>query len=113
VWPTSRPMQQRVFLGFGFGAIQGGLFLYEAQRAKQFDRLVVAEVVPEVVQGLRHHGGRYELNVATRTRVEQRQITGLEVFNPNVPADRDALVGVVAKASEIATALPSVDFYDR
>ena len=39
----------KTFVGFGFGAIQGGLFLYEAFRSGQFRRLVVAEVVPEVV----------------------------------------------------------------
>ena len=31
------------FVGFGFGAIQAGLFLYEAYRSGNFGRLVVAE----------------------------------------------------------------------
>ena len=39
----------RTYVGFGFGAIQSGLFLYEAYRSGKFQRLVVAEVIPEVV----------------------------------------------------------------
>ena len=37
----------------------------------------------------------------------------MEILNPTVPADARALVDALAEASEIATALPSVDFYQR
>ncbi len=106
-------MSDRVFLGFGFGAIQGGLFLYEAHRTRCFQRLVVAEVVPEVVTALRRAGGRYRVNVATPTGVVVHEVTGVEVFNPQDPADRVALVAAVTEATELATALPSVDFFAR
>ena len=39
----------RTFVGFGFGPIQAGLFLARSASVGNFDRLVVAEVVPEVV----------------------------------------------------------------
>ena len=39
----------RTYVGFGFGAIQAGLFLYEAYRSGNFARLVVAEVLPDLV----------------------------------------------------------------
>ncbi len=103
---------RRTFVGFGFGAIQSGLFLYEAFESHAFDRLVVAEVVPEVVAAVRRHNG-YALNVATAEGIVPHQITGVEIYNPLVPADRAALVEALAQAQEIATALPSVDFYDR
>ena len=51
------PARDRTFVGFGFGAIQGGLFLHEAFRTGCFRRLVVAEVLPAVVQALRKAGG--------------------------------------------------------
>jgi mannitol-1-phosphate 5-dehydrogenase len=35
----------------------------------------------------------------------------VEIFNPRVAEDRDALVRAVSEAGEIATALPSVEFY--
>ncbi|NLB60741.1 MAG: hypothetical protein GX806_06750 [Lentisphaerae bacterium] len=104
---------QKVFVGFGFGAIQGGLFLYEAFRSANFGRLVVAEVQPEIVRALRRAQGRYMVNVATATAIEQNAVAGVEVFNPAEASDRAALIEAIAQADEIATALPSVDFYSR
>ena len=90
-------MHRKTFVGFGFGAIQGGLFLYEAYQSGNFDRLVVAEVVPEVVSSLRRSGGRYRVNIATRSGLEVREVTGVEAFNPNDPADRAALLPLLRK----------------
>ena len=104
-------MADRTFVGFGFGAIQAGLCLYEAHRSGNFSRLVVAEVVPEVVSSVRGGGGCYHVNVATRDGVERHEVAGVEIYDPNVPADRSALQDAVAEAAEIATALPSVAFY--
>lgn len=106
-------MAKSTFVGFGFGPIQSGLFLYEAFQSRNFDRLVVAEVVPDVVESIRRSQGRYHLNVATRASVENHTIEGVEIYNPGVPADRARLVEAVAEAKEIATALPSVDFFDK
>ena len=103
----------RTFVGFGFGPIQSGLFLYEAHRSGAFRRLVVAEVVAETVDGVRRAGGRYVLNVATAGGVETHEIDGVEMLNPAVPSDRLVLVEAVSGADEIATALPSVEFFDR
>ncbi|NQT94548.1 MAG: hypothetical protein HQ559_17465 [Lentisphaerae bacterium] len=102
----------RTFVGFGFGPIQAGLFLYEANRSGNFGRLVVAEIVPDLVAAVRQ-AGAYRVNVATRTGVETHEVTGVEIFNPLDPADAPALADALAEASEISTALPSVDFYDR
>ena len=48
----------RTFVGFGFGAIQAGLFLYEALRSGNFGRLVVGEVLPDVVDTVRRDRAR-------------------------------------------------------
>ncbi|MDE3068051.1 MAG: hypothetical protein KGJ60_10940 [Verrucomicrobiota bacterium] len=106
-------MTRRTFVGLGFGPIQGGLFLLEAHRSGNFDRLVVAEVVQEWVDGIRQAGGCYHVNVATATGTEDATVDDVEILNPGVAADCEALVGALAEASEIATALPSVDFYHR
>jgi len=103
--------RERTFVGFGFGAIQAGLFVYEAWRSKNFGRLVVAEVVPTMVEAVRRNHGRYSLNVATPSGIETHEIGPVEIFNPLVEQDRQALVEAVAHADEIATALPSVTFY--
>ncbi|MCX6993359.1 MAG: hypothetical protein NT011_09495 [Kiritimatiellaeota bacterium] len=103
---------KKSFVGFGFGAIQAGLFLYEAHASGQFDRFVVAEVMPEVVDAIRKAGGSYRVNIATAQGIEKKEVTGVTLLNPNDPADREALVAAVADADELATALPSVRFYE-
>ncbi|MCX7046992.1 MAG: hypothetical protein NTX50_16075 [Candidatus Sumerlaeota bacterium] len=101
------------FVGFGFGPIQAGLFLDEAFRSGAFDRLVVAEINAELVASIRGANGNYAVNVAARNGIEVHQISRIEIFNPLDGADHPALAQAVAEASEIATALPSVDFYDK
>ncbi len=102
----------RTYVGFGFGAIQSGLLLYEAFQSGNFSRLVVAEVVPEVVDAVRAAKG-YMLNIAKADGIEQRIIDGVEIYNPTVPEDAAKLVEALAEAQEIGTALPSVDFFTR
>ena len=106
-------MSRRTFVGFGFGAIQGGLFLLEAHRSGNFDRLVVAEVVQELVDAVRRAGGRYHVNVATAAGIEDFTVANVEILNPLIAADQEKLIEALAEASEIATALPSVEFYQR
>jgi len=105
--------QKRTFVGFGFGAIQAGLFVYEAWRSGNFGRLVVAEVVPAMVEAVRRNHGRYSLNVATPSGIETHEIGPVEIFNPLVEQDRQALIKAVADADEIATSIPSVVFYGK
>ncbi len=106
-------MAKRTFVGFGFGPIQSGLFLFEAFRSGNYERLVVAEVMPDVINAVRTGRGAYKLNIATRTGIVVHEVTGVEMYNPTVPADRAQLVAAIADADELATALPSVDFFDR
>jgi len=100
------------FVGFGFGPIQGGLFFYEADLSGNFGRLVAAEVVPEMVAALREAGG-YTVNVATSSGVDAHNVSGIEIHNPLEPTGRETLVSAVAEASEVSTALPSVEFFDK
>ncbi len=99
------------YVGFGFGAIQSGLFLYEAFRSGAFGRLVVAEVVPEVVAAVRAAGGYYTVNIAHADSVEAARIGPIQIEDPNQPADRRRLIEAIALAEEIGTAIPSVALY--
>ena len=75
------------FVGFGFGAIQAGLFLYEAWISGNFARLVVVEVMQEVVDAVRANGGMYTLNIAHTDHVATIQVGPIEIFNPALVAD--------------------------
>lgn len=103
----------RTFVGFGFGAIQSGLFLAEAFVSGRFDRLVVAEVNPARVQALRANNGCFAVNVAKADRRDTVMIEGVEIYNPTKPEDAQKLIDALTDAHEIATALPSIDFYER
>jgi mannitol-1-phosphate 5-dehydrogenase len=103
----------KTFVGIGFGPIQNGLFLFEASNSGNFERLVVAEIVPEVVAAVRRSGGRYWINVAEEQGIRSQQIAGLEIYNPFDPVDQPQLLAAIESADEIATALPSVEFFQR
>jgi mannitol-1-phosphate 5-dehydrogenase len=102
---------KRTFVGFGFGAIQGGLFLYEAFCSGNFRRLVVAEVLDDVVRAVRRAGGRFAVNIAHADRVEVAEVGPVAIEDPAVEADRARLIEAVAAADELATAVPSVQAY--
>lgn len=103
----------KTFVGFGFGAIQAGLFVYEAQQTGNFGRYVIAEVNADLVAAVREAGGTCTANIAHSGGVEPARLENIELLNPTVAADREALVQAIADSDEMATALPSVEFFDR
>lgn len=106
-------MNTKTFVGFGFGPIQSALFLYEAFRSGHFSRFVIAEVDAGIVQAVRSADGRYTINIALPDRIERATISGVELYNPAVPGDRQKILQAIAEGDELATSLPSVAFYDR
>jgi mannitol-1-phosphate/altronate dehydrogenase len=100
----------RTFLGFGLGPIQTGIFLLDAVESGRFGRIAVSEIDAEVVSAVRS-AGRVTINIASAAAVYSRSIPGIEVYDPNIAADRAALVALAAEADELATALPSVAAY--
>jgi len=103
----------KTFVGFGFGPIMSGLFLYEAFKSRNFSRFVVADVDNELVDTIKKNAGYYFINVAAEDGIHSEKIGKIEIYNPLNKKSRDAVVSAVAESDEIATALPSVDFYDR
>ena len=105
------PTSQKTFVGFGFGAIQAGLYPVEAMHSGAFNRLVVAYRRPETIQRVRAANGYFSLNIAHADGVETVRVGPVEMFDVNVAADRERIVQAVAEASEMATALSSVNDY--
>jgi len=101
----------KTFVGFGFGPIQAGLFVLEAFRSGNFGRIVIAEVLPELVRSVREVGGRFRLNIAQADGIEHQALGPIEMEDPAVEGDRLRLIEAIAEASEIATAVPSIRFY--
>jgi len=105
-------MAAHEFVGFGFGPIQGGLFVKEAFQSGNFTRIVVAEIDQQLVDAVRANNGSYYVNVAKADGIEALKIDHIELLNPDVPRDNQILRQVLTESTEIATCLPSVDFYD-
>ena len=105
-------MGDHVFTGFGFGPIQGGLFAKEAFQSGNFKRIVVAEIDADLVDAVRANEGSYYVNVAEADGIEPLRIDNVELLNPNVDADRQSFLEVLAQSTEIVTSLPSVNFYE-
>jgi mannitol-1-phosphate 5-dehydrogenase len=109
---SSTQKSPHTFVGFGFGPIQAGLFAKEAFASGNFRRIVVAEIDPRLVEAVRSNGGSYQVNVARSDRIETVRVDGVELLNPANPAEAAALRAALGRATEIATCLPSVNFYD-
>ena len=105
-------MAEHIFTGFGFGPIQGGLFVKEAFQSGNFARIVAAEIDAKLVDAVRANKGSYYVNVARANGIEVLKIDNVELFDPNVARDNRILLEVLAESTEITTCLPSVNFYD-
>ena len=105
-------MNEHVLVGFGFGPIQGGLFVSEASKSGCFNRMVIAEIDPKIVEAIRANRGAYQVNVAGSSGISTECIHGVEIYNPAAEADRQELLKALTQATEIVTSLPSVSFYD-
>lgn len=105
-------MDKHVFVGFGFGPIQSGLFASEAFKSGNFSRIVIAEIDRNLVDAVRSNKGSYYVNIASGSGISADKISCIEMFNPTVEADRAELLNALSQATEIVTSLPSVNFYD-
>ena len=100
------------FLAIGLGPIQTGIFLSGAAGGG-FSRLVVAEVDQNIKDTVNSSGGNIDINIATADSVFYENIPNVEILNPLDDDDKNLLIQAAAEATEIATALPSVDFFSQ
>ena len=105
-------MSKHILIGFGFGPIQGGLFVDEAYAGGNFSRIVIAEIDQKLVDAVRANGGSYCVNVARKDRIDVVNVRNVELLNPNVESDRAKLIDTLSQSTEIVTSLPSVAFYE-
>ena len=75
-------MKDHVFVGFGFGPIQAGLFVHEAFQSGNFARIVISEIDAKLVAAVRANGGSYYVNIARADRIEVVRVDGIEIYNP-------------------------------
>ncbi len=102
---------ERRYVGLGFGAIQAGLFVYEAHQSGRYRAPLVVDVQPALIDSLRADGGHVRVNIARADRVDVADVGPVLIANSSAASERDAIVDAIADADELATALPSVASY--
>ncbi len=98
------------FLGIGLGPIQTGIFLSGAFKGG-VDKIVIAEVDNNLKDAINANNGNLTINIADSEKIYQETYSGIEVYNPLNEDDLEKLIAIAGDADEIATALPSVDFF--
>jgi len=66
-------MAEHIFTGFGFGPIQGGLFVKEAFQSGNFARIVVSEIDAELVGAVRANNGSQPRSTAYQICPERQK----------------------------------------
>jgi mannitol-1-phosphate 5-dehydrogenase len=103
---------RKTFLGFGLGAVQSGLFLFEAMKSDNFGRYVILETNRSIVDAVRKSGNAVVVNTAGREGIVSTVLPDIEIYDPADPADASSIAAAIGSADELATAVPSVEFYD-
>jgi mannitol-1-phosphate 5-dehydrogenase len=104
---------QKTFLGFGLGAVQSGLMLHEAIKSGNFKRYVILEVNDDLVKVIQDANCTININTATENGIIKSKISGFEIYNPQNVTDRRNIESAISEADEMATAIPSIDYYDH
>jgi mannitol-1-phosphate/altronate dehydrogenase len=104
--------KKKTFLGFGLGAVQSGLMLFEAYKSNNFGRFVILEVNADLVRDVRSNRCVITINTATKNGIIKSIISGFEIYNLTDQKDRASIASAIHEADEMATAIPSTDFYD-
>ncbi len=104
-------MPAGTFVGFGFGPLQAGLMLCEALQSGNFEHFVVAEVDQSLVDAVRRGGNTVTINIAGESGIRRMSLPDVRLLNPRIGADRKEIVAAIRSATELATAIPSVELY--
>lgn len=100
----------RTFVGIGFGAIQTGLFLREAQASGKFDRFIVAMRRSDLVRDV-NVTGTVTVNIAMPDRIQIETYENIEARCLLDPNDLERLKADLVDAHEISIAVSSVKDY--
>ncbi|OIO76178.1 MAG: hypothetical protein AUJ85_01125 [Elusimicrobia bacterium CG1_02_37_114] len=102
---------QKIFVGIGSGAIQLGLWAYQANLAGM--KIILCDVDPERINQIRKNKNCYHINIAHFDRIVSVKIGPVEIYNISIPEERNRVIGYIGKANDIVTAVPSTSIYEK
>jgi mannitol-1-phosphate 5-dehydrogenase len=106
---TDHVKSEKLFVGIGSGAIQLGLWGYYA--FLEGAEIVLSEVDAPKVASIRANHQRYSVNIAHFDKIVPVTVGPVHIYNPMVPSDRSKLLGALARANDVVTAVPSTALY--
>jgi len=108
----NRDLRKKTFLGFGLGAVQSGLMLFEAYKSKNFERYIILEVNGDLVKEIRKNNCTITINTATKNGIIKSIISGFDIYYTVDPNDQNSIAAAIYEADEMATAIPNTDYYN-
>jgi len=87
--------------------------LYEAIKSGNFDRYIILEVNAGLVRAIRDANYIMYINTATENGIIKTKISDFEIYNPQDVTERKNIESAIIQADEMATAIPSIDYYDN
>jgi mannitol-1-phosphate 5-dehydrogenase len=102
---------QKVFVGIGSGAIQLGLWAYYAKLSEM--KVILSDVDSVKVEQIRKNKNSYCINIAYFDRISSVKVSPVEIYNLNIPEERNEILKFITQANDIVTAVPDISIYQR
>ena len=102
---------QKVFVGIGSGAIQLGLWAYYANLSGM--KVILSDVDSVKVEQIRKNKNSYCINIAYFDRISSVKVSPVEIYNLNIPEERNEILKFITQANDIVTAVPDISTYQK
>ena len=87
--------------------------LLEAKKSGNFNRYVILEVNQKLVEKIKEANCTIYINTATENGIVKSKISDIEIYNPQDVSESKSIESVISQADEMATAIPSIDYYSH
>jgi mannitol-1-phosphate 5-dehydrogenase len=74
---------------------------------------MILEVNDDLVKAIRNANCTININTATENGIIKSKISDFEIYNPQDVTDIKKIESAISQADEMATAIPSIDYYDH
>jgi mannitol-1-phosphate 5-dehydrogenase len=82
-------------------------------KSGNFNRYVILEVNHDLVKKIKEANCSININTATENGIVKSKISDIEIYNPQDVNERKSIESAISQADEMATAIPSIDYYDH
>ncbi len=103
--------KQKIYVGIGSGAVQLGLWAYYAKLSEM--KVILSDVDSVKVDRIRKNKNSYYINIAYFDRISSVKVGPVEIYNLNIPEERNEILKFITQANDIVTAVPNISIYQK